>query len=968
MVSSFDLFRSRLGRRMFALYFLCALLPVGALAYLVQYHVFHQMRVDTHQQQRHWVKSIGMGVVDRLENIHRALTALGSSYDTRLITPYKSTDMNLLAVDGHQFRRVFLVDNAKMITPLYGPPVSSFDLTSNQEQHLRAGNPVLKLSDNMEVKRQAFMVIALNSSSKASRLLVAELNLVALVGFDFYLPSQTEYCILTASYMPLGCSDSQTDSDELIKVTAQHHNSIIPLEFRQNGITYFGYQWTIFLEGAYAATDWRVVLARPRDSLFESVDSLPHMFALMTLAALMLAILVGSTQLRKQFRPLEILREGTRALARGEFNTRVHIKSHDEFEDLSHSFNNMAYQLKVMFETNALLSELDRIILTTLDTRYVVDSVLMGVRNLMNPAALEIVLISTDRIHAGLETMGIVQRDIAGSRATQLSQHECELLKNNPLTLSLSAQDTNIRTFTEKFTSDITHATLFPVFMRNEVRVVVTAGFSTAPTFDSTVMQHCRSLIDRIAVLLANSEREKHLYQSTNFDPVTLLPNRGLLMDRLLQATARADQTHSRVAAVLIDIGHFRGVNELAGYSIGDLTLKEFGDRLLKCVPSIYTLGRFGGDEFALIVPDLLADETNTTEIVRIVEGLLESLESPFFVGGHEFILSAAVGIALFPTDTKNSEDLFAKAELAMQQARLNGKNRFHFFLADLNERSLNRLVVERELRRALANNELELYYQPKIERKSGRIIGAEALVRWRHPTLGFMSPASFLPIAAQAGLMSELDDWVLNRAVQQIRSWLSAGLAVPRIAVNISPDRFIDNLLPQRIGACLTQYGVDTHYLELEITEETIIKDIDKTMATLQAISDIGITIAVDDFGTGYSSLSYLARFPIHYLKIDRSFIVDMTLRTNVATIVSSIIALAHALGLGVVAEGVSDTSHLPLLNQFDCEVLQGFLFSQPLPPEAFFDYVVSNNYFAPNYSALGPADVTMRIVDSVT
>jgi EAL domain-containing protein (putative c-di-GMP-specific phosphodiesterase class I) len=260
------------------------------------------------------------------------------------------------------------------------------------------------------------------------------------------------------------------------------------------------------------------------------------------------------------------------------------------------------------------------------------------------------------------------------------------------------------------------------------------------------------------------------------------------------------------------------------------------------------------------------------------------------------------------------------------------------------------------------------LYYQPKIDRKSGRIIGAEALVRWRHPTLGFMSPASFLPIAAQAGLMSELDDWVLNQAVRQIRSWLSAGLAVPRIAVNISPDRFIDNLLPQRIGACLAQYGVDTHYLELEITEETIIKDIDKTMATLQAISDIGITIAVDDFGTGYSSLSYLARFPIHYLKIDRSFIVDMTLRTNVATIVSSIIALAHALGLGVVAEGVSDTSHLPLLNQFDCEVLQGFLFSQPLPPEAFLNYVVSNNYFAPNYSSLGPQEATAHRVEEVT
>jgi diguanylate cyclase (GGDEF)-like protein/PAS domain S-box-containing protein len=423
---------------------------------------------------------------------------------------------------------------------------------------------------------------------------------------------------------------------------------------------------------------------------------------------------------------------------------------------------------------------------------------------------------------------------------------------------------------------------------------------------------------------------EAHLNYLASFDSLTHLPNRSLFYDRLRQALAR-DRWHRRLLAVLfLDLDRFKIINDTLGHGVGDQLLKGVAERLTASVRDGDTVTRYGGDEFTLI----LADVAHMEDVARVTQKILNALSKPFDLQGHELFVTASIGIALYPNDGDDPEALIKNADAAMYRAKEGGRNHYQLYSPALNAKASERLLLEGHLRRALERQEFLLYYQPKVDLGSGAVVGMEALIRWKRPEQGMVSPAEFIPLAEETGLILPIGEWVLRTAVRQIKTWQEAGVPAVPVAVNLSPRQFQKNLV-EMISQVLNEVGLAPQYLGLEVTEGMIMKQAADAANMLDQLHEIGIEIAIDDFGTGYSSLSYLKRFHVQSLKIDGSFIRDLSTNPDDAAIVAAIITMARSLKLAVVAEAVETEEQLSLLHSLQCDQIQGYLFSRPLPAD---------------------------------
>jgi diguanylate cyclase (GGDEF)-like protein/PAS domain S-box-containing protein len=410
-------------------------------------------------------------------------------------------------------------------------------------------------------------------------------------------------------------------------------------------------------------------------------------------------------------------------------------------------------------------------------------------------------------------------------------------------------------------------------------------------------------------------------------DSLTNLPNRVLLHDRLRLAIRAAERETASVALLIMDLDRFKEVNDTFGHHIGDLLLKELGGRLGSVLRSCDTIARLGGDEFAMLLPS--ATYAHAREIA---ERLLGLLEEPFTLGGLQLEIDASIGIAVSPEHGSDADALLRRADVAMYVAK-RANSGFALYTADQDQHSPMRLALVAELRRAIDQDELSLYFQPKVAMRTGRVTCAEALVRWEHPVHGMLSPDLFVPIAEQTGLIRPLSRWVLDAALRQLNRWRQDGLDLG-IAVNLSMRNLHDPEIADMIRQLLTRWGVPPQYLTIEITESSLMADAGRAMDVLGCLREMGVSVSIDDFGTGYSSLAYLKRLPVQELKIDKSFVAHMATDENDAAIVRSTVGLAHDLGLHVVAEGVEDQAAWDLLSAMGCDVAQGYFISRPLPP----------------------------------
>ncbi len=489
------------------------------------------------------------------------------------------------------------------------------------------------------------------------------------------------------------------------------------------------------------------------------------------------------------------------------------------------------------------------------------------------------------------------------------------------------------------------NGSLYPV----EVRLQLSHA-EAPPVFVGTVQD-----------ISARKDAENRLDRLAHYDSLTGLPNRSLFGDRLRHAILEADRRERLVALLFMDLDRFKLINDNLGHEIGDHLLIQVAERLGTCVRRSDTLARLGGDEFTLVLTDIV----HVDHVAHVAQKILDAFTQPFQVDGNELFVSISIGITICPFDDQTMEALLQNADIAMYKAKEQGRNGFQFYTADMNTRTHKRLDLETALRRALERNELVLHYQPQVDLKSGKIFAMESLLRWQRPEQGLVSPADFIPLAEETGLIVPIGEWVLRTACAQNKAWQDAGLAPLRVAVNLSARQFQQKNLIQTVRAALRDSGLEPRYLDIEITESMVMKNATAAVKTLNELDAMGIALSIDDFGTGYSSLSYLKRFPIDCLKIDKSFVNDVTTNPDDAAIASAIITMARSLGMKVVAEGVETEGQLQFLRARGCDALQGYYFSRPLPADAFLGLMQEGKCLPASHGAALAETRTLLIVD---
>ncbi len=439
---------------------------------------------------------------------------------------------------------------------------------------------------------------------------------------------------------------------------------------------------------------------------------------------------------------------------------------------------------------------------------------------------------------------------------------------------------------------------------------------------------------EREAAELAAVEIEHLAYH----DALTGLPNRPLFMDRLIIALAQASRAHQKLAVFFLDLDRFKDINDSLGHTTGDALLKAVAERVRRCVREGDTVARFGGDEFTLMIPRI----ENIEDAAKIAQKIIETLKIPFIIGERELFVTTSIGVSISPGDGSDPETLVRNADTAMYRAKDQGRDNYQLYAPAMNARALERLALENLLRKAVGQNELVLFYQPQVDARTRAVIGVEALIRWRHPELGLLSPAIFIGVAESSGLIVPIGEWIMRTACRQIKLWQRRIDHDIRVSVNLSARQFQQPDLVDMIRSAIEDAGIQPSSLEVEITESNAMQNAENTMYTLRELKSLGVRISMDDFGTGYSSLNYLKRFPIDTLKLDKSFVKDVNTDPSDAAIVSAVIRMAHSLKLEVVAEGVERDEQLEFLVRENCDTIQGFLFSQPLPVEQLESFVV--------------------------
>ena len=672
------------------------------------------------------------------------------------------------------------------------------------------------------------------------------------------------------------------------------------------------------------AVPWGVVAFARDESFFVRSQ---RVWVLVPFAVLVLLAGAGLAALhvrRKHVRPMKRLLTALPALQARQHRPLEMVGS-DEPRELINSFNLCAGSLVEQFHALETLGEIDRLLLGSAELEQVLDAILSRVQSVSRCHCVGITLRDSD-------APGRARVYLAARNLVDLPVSRVEL--DDDMITKLAAE---IRGLTITRCEETRHSFLkplkdlgadffwvWPVVVGERVEAILAVGYREAPAADPHLARNGGQFADRLAVALSKSARDERLYRQAHYDPLTSLPNRILFRDRLAQEIANATAGLNRGALFYIDLDHFKRVNDSVGHGAGDQLLTIVAQRLRSCVKEGDTVARLGGDEFTVI----LRNVSDPDAARAVAERIIESLKLPVNIGGRDHFVCASIGITLFPDDASTIDDLMRNADTAMYRAKDLGRGCVTFF--DLHMAPKPAEPTDTGLQRALRRREFSLFYQPQFGVASGALAGVEALLRWQTPRDGMRNPAEFVPAAEESGLIIDIGGWVLEAACAQLASWRDQNIAPPRMALNVSVQQLKHVEFPKLVKRALEKYALPPAMLELELTE-SVFADA-AAGATLARLEQLGVHLALDDFGTGYSSLSYLRQYPIGTVKIDRTFLEEVPQNPASATLVETIIVMAHALGKRVVAEGIETADQLEFLRERRCDVAQGFYLARPL------------------------------------
>ncbi|KEZ76076.1 putative bifunctional diguanylate cyclase/phosphodiesterase [Salinisphaera hydrothermalis] len=911
-------FRGMFARRLFLRFMIAAGVPVLILGPLAYFNISQVMLDQASGRLRQSSRNEGMAILDRLSMAADRLRYFGLwKDDTQRESNSPFTAIAYISGEGRAMR----VDQVR------GQLSDRNFRALARRARRQTDKPVVDVVSPGVVD----MAVTVGQG-RHTGVAIGRLALDNILGGVGTWPTRTRFCVFTVERgQSLNCPDAR----HVFIVTSNPDRTRVRLGSESMLFTH----WDLFLQSSFQSPMWRIVALQPMRYVGRSAHTFYWLMPLLLLLSLLFAGLVGLMQIRRVSGPLRKLHSGVQAIARGEFDTRVDIDSRDEFESLANSINGMAARLGMQFHMLDTLAAVDRHILAASDVGDVLERILAQMPRIVTAQAVGLIALDPDlpyvadsyrcrtRTGAPIEIARVALGD-AGLKQQEATPSVWQAHADAPVPAPL-------RHIAEL---GVARVDVLPARDQGRLWALLLLGYDEHSVPVENDRRQAEAVADRMAVALAASHRSEQLYRQAHFDALTGLPNRQLFMDRADTQQAHARQDERGFAVLFVDLDRFKNVNDAAGHSAGDGLLRLAGERIHGILRDIDTAARWGGDEFVV----LLSDVERIEEVARVCEHLIAVLSEPYTVASIEYRVGASIGIAMYPGDGDTVEQLLANADAAMYEAKAAGRGCHVFFEDRMNETIRRRIQLERELRQALAEDQFFLHYQPLICPETGDIGGAEALLRWQHPERGVVSPGEFVPALEESGLIVEAGEWVLREATRQMAAGFGAdGRAPARVMVNVSPRQFWAPGFLVAVDSALAESGIDPACLEIEITENLLLADLDAASRIAHALRARGIHLAMDDFGTGYSSLSYLRELPVDTVKIDRVFAQGAEVAgSEAATMVDAMIRMLHALGRRVVVEGIENAGQYSFVREAGADLAQGFYMSRPVLPAQLYDY----------------------------
>jgi diguanylate cyclase (GGDEF)-like protein len=860
---------TRVAVRTFLLFCLCAIVPIVASAIVADRIVRTKLRTDAAARLESTSKSYGLLVFERLRQTDEALAEIAA---LGLADRLPLDDIR--AFRSSHFRVVDVVSDAAS-KPDPGPLLHQASLTLQ----------------GTEVR----VTVSKNSGPRRLQI-TAAVDPSYLWNPDAVNLGSMQICVQGPKAKLLQCVGEQTQDATTRLLTGE---------------------WSLFLTPRYGAEGWLVRTQQPAAIALSALNSFERTLPIVTLIAMLMALLLSTIQIRRSHRPLALLTDAVEHMGRRGVHRRVTIDSKDEYGNLAQAFNRMAGSLTRQFELFRTLAQIDRMILDDPSTEILVAEILPTLPSLLRAPVVAVAV-------AGREP-GTVAIWWSTSAATNVRS-----LKTGTLTLDALVGKIDVhKTALAEISAGGNLHLLYGLAI--EVEGTLRGALLLAdPESRGSSTRHARAFARRFAVALGSEQRRASLLKQAYYDDLTGLPNRQLFKDRLERELAHAKRTQSQVALLYIDLDRFKNVNDSMGHSAGDALLLAVSQRLGEHVRESDTLARLGGDEFVLIAPGPTEEPAHV-----LAERLQAALREPITVQDATCFVQASIGLAIYPQDGADAEGLLRSADIAMYRSKTSGRGGITYFEETMNRDAQRRLLVEQRLRVALRSSGLSLAYQAQVDLNDGSLAGVEALARWKDPQLGFVSPAEFIAVAEECGLIDELGTWVLHEACSTYQKLREQGIDLGHVSVNVSMRQLRDDRFVTEVNDALMRYAMSAESLEIEVTESTLAGNQSEVNARLESLRRMGVRISIDDFGTGYSSMSMLGELPTDALKIDRSFVIESASQRTSRSVVEAIISIAHVLGKVTIAEGVETTGQVRTLRQLGCDFAQGYLFAKPVPAE---------------------------------